>query len=172
MARDVLLPHFHLTGRILVHCNKGVSRSSSMVIAYLMKLHSMTFEHALAFVVERRPMANPNENFRQQLQEYGRHLQRKVPKSKETRSARGPAGPQLPSSTTFEKKVLNIGPHLPPGFTKEADSDNCGDGSDGIDGSDGQPNNAVDKTVSESQLSSQIKRIRTNEGERPSKKKK
>eukprot|EP00644_Phytophthora_capsici_P015562 jgi/Phyca11/536984/estExt2_fgenesh1_pg.C_PHYCAscaffold_700028 len=56
-------------GRILVHCNKGVSRSSSMVVAYLMKQRSMTFEQALDFVVERRPVANPNESFRRQLQE-------------------------------------------------------------------------------------------------------
>lgn len=92
-------------GRILVHCNKGVSRSSSMVVAYLMKQRSMTFEQALDFVVERRPVANPNESFRRQLQEYERRLQRSVVKDKGVRSARGPVGPQRPPA---------IGPQLPP----------------------------------------------------------
>ncbi|KAG7391722.1 hypothetical protein PHYPSEUDO_003797 [Phytophthora pseudosyringae] len=100
-------------GRILVHCNKGVSRSSSMVVAYLMKLRAMSFEQALAFAVERRPMANPNESFRRQLQEYGRRLQRSAPKDKGARAARGPAGPQLPPSAA-EERAASIGPQLPP----------------------------------------------------------
>ncbi|KAG6604580.1 phosphatase Slingshot 2 protein [Phytophthora cinnamomi] len=106
-------------GRILVHCNKGVSRSSSMVVAYLMKLRAMSFEQALAFVVERRPIANPNESFRRQLQEYGRRLQRSAPKEKGARVARGPAGPQLPPSAKAsgdgeEESSAAIGPQLPP----------------------------------------------------------
>ncbi|KAK1934668.1 Dual specificity protein phosphatase 2 [Phytophthora citrophthora] len=99
-------------GRILVHCNKGVSRSSSMVVAYLMKLRSMSFQKALDFVVERRPVANPNESFRLQLQEYERRLQRSVVKDKSVRTARGPAGPQRPPAK--EEPAASIGPQLPP----------------------------------------------------------
>ncbi|KAH7492632.1 hypothetical protein PRIC2_014951 [Phytophthora ramorum] len=105
-------------GRILVHCNKGVSRSSSMVVAYLMKLRSMSFEQALAFVVERRAIANPNESFRRQLEEYERRLKRTVPKDKGARAVRGPAGPQLPptpaSDGNDEAAAASIGPQLPP----------------------------------------------------------
>ncbi|KAE8887890.1 hypothetical protein PF005_g8433 [Phytophthora fragariae] len=114
-------------GRILVHCNKGVSRSSSMVVAYLMKLRAMSFEQALAFVTERRPIANPNESFRRQLQEYGRRLQRSAPKEKGARVARGPAGPQLPPSAAKEEEGASIGPQLPPHLMKarklEADTE-------------------------------------------------
>ncbi|KAL3656330.1 hypothetical protein V7S43_018822 [Phytophthora oleae] len=99
-------------GRILVHCNKGVSRSSSMVVAYLMKLRSMSFEQALDFVVDRRPVANPNESFLHQLQEYGRRLQRSAAKDKSVRTARGPTGPQRPPAK--EDRATSIGPQLPP----------------------------------------------------------
>ncbi|EGZ25434.1 hypothetical protein PHYSODRAFT_436809, partial [Phytophthora sojae] len=95
-----------------------------MVVAYLMKLRAMTFEQALAFVVERRPIANPNESFRRQLQEYGRRLQRSAPKEKGARVARGPAGPQLPPSAksaaeaSEEEAAASIGPQLPPHLMK------------------------------------------------------
>ncbi|RLN46693.1 hypothetical protein BBJ29_001411 [Phytophthora kernoviae] len=112
-------------GRILVHCNKGVSRSTSMTVAYLMKLKSMSFEQALAFVAERRSIANPNEIFRQQLQDYGRRLQRAVPKEKNARAARGPVGPSLPpapvaaeESNNGEEEAASIGPQLPPHLVK------------------------------------------------------
>ncbi|ETK86960.1 hypothetical protein L915_08481 [Phytophthora nicotianae] len=122
-------------GRILVHCNKGVSRSSSMVVAYLMKLRSMSFEQALAFVTERRPIANPNESFRRQLQEYERRLQRSAPKDKGARVARGPAGPQLPPAAATkanddnDERTASIGPQLPPHLKRnvEADDDNAKD---------------------------------------------
>lgn len=100
-------------GRILVHCNKGVSRSSSMVIAYLMKRHSMPFDHALAFVVKRRPVANPNESFRRQLQDYERLLQRSAPKSERARAQRGIVGPQLPVEANPHDSAPSIGPQLP-----------------------------------------------------------
>ncbi|CAI5740125.1 unnamed protein product [Peronospora farinosa] len=107
-------------GRILVHCNKGVSRSSSMVVAYLMKLRSMSFEQALTFVVDRRSIANPNESFRLQLQEYGRRLQRSVPKEKSARIVRGPVGPQLPPT---EEDAAAIGPQLPPHLLRAQEGD-------------------------------------------------
>lgn len=45
-------------GRILVHCNKGVSRSVSMVVAYLMKTQDKSFDDALAMVVAKRPVVS------------------------------------------------------------------------------------------------------------------
>ncbi|KAF4322338.1 hypothetical protein BBO99_00003972 [Phytophthora kernoviae] len=137
-------------GRILVHCNKGVSRSTSMTVAYLMKLKSMSFEQALAFVAERRSIANPNESFRQQLQDYGRRLQRAVPKEKNARAARGPVGPSLPpapvaaeESSNGEEEAASIGPQLPPHLVKArnlaasasdtADQDNTPQQKDGVD---------------------------------------
>jgi protein-tyrosine phosphatase len=50
-------------GGVLVHCHAGVSRSSSIVIAYLMQEHRMTFQEALAFASLRRPVIFPNMGF-------------------------------------------------------------------------------------------------------------
>ncbi|RNA41618.1 phosphatase Slingshot 2 -like protein [Brachionus plicatilis] len=53
-----------------VHCKMGVSRSASVVIAYLMKEQDYTFEQALSFTKQKRPCVNPNEGFRTQLRTY------------------------------------------------------------------------------------------------------
>ncbi|XP_075162342.1 MAP kinase-specific phosphatase [Haematobia irritans] len=54
-------------GRILVHCNAGVSRSASVVIAYLMKYHNMDFETAYSHVKSLRECIQPNDGFMKQL---------------------------------------------------------------------------------------------------------
>lgn len=53
--------------KILVHCSRGVSRSVTMVLAYLMIKQNMTYNDALALVRSKRIMANPNEGFKNQL---------------------------------------------------------------------------------------------------------
>eukprot|EP01016_Furgasonia_blochmanni_P000282 TRINITY_DN10030_c0_g1_i3.p1 TRINITY_DN10030_c0_g1~~TRINITY_DN10030_c0_g1_i3.p1 ORF type:complete len:140 (+),score=39.09 TRINITY_DN10030_c0_g1_i3:64-483(+) len=55
---------------VLVHCFAGVSRSSTIVIAYLMKKKKMTFEKAFAFVKQKRFLASPNLGFAKQLKDY------------------------------------------------------------------------------------------------------
>ncbi|XP_042563927.1 protein phosphatase Slingshot homolog isoform X2 [Clupea harengus] len=55
---------------VLVHCKMGVSRSSSTVMAFLMKHQGMALEDALAYVRERRPIVHPNDGFMQQLHTY------------------------------------------------------------------------------------------------------
>lgn len=54
-------------GRILVHCNAGVSRSASICIAYLIIMHRMSFENAIALVKSKRESIQPNQGFLQQL---------------------------------------------------------------------------------------------------------
>ena len=54
-------------GRVLVHCYHGISRSSSFVIAYIMKTHKMSFTDALNLVRTNRGVAEPNHGFRDQL---------------------------------------------------------------------------------------------------------
>lgn len=54
-------------GRILVHCNAGISRSSAVIIAYLIKYHSMGYQQALSQVRKNRPSARPNAGFEAQL---------------------------------------------------------------------------------------------------------
>ncbi|CEG48077.1 dual specificity protein catalytic domain-containing [Plasmopara halstedii] len=119
-------------GRILVHCNKGVSRSTSMILAYLIKYQTMTFDQALTFVIERHPIANPNANFRQQLHEFECQVHRQASSKKRSRALCNAnekkdsvkfIGPQLPytsntddNRTTKQLKTENkvIGPSLPP----------------------------------------------------------
>ena len=52
---------------VLVHCTAGVSRSVSIVVAYLMNEKNMSYEKAIDYVRKRRPIANPNPSFVQQL---------------------------------------------------------------------------------------------------------
>lgn len=57
-------------GKVLVHCHKGVSRSVSFVIGYLMRKNEFTFDEALAHVQSCRPIVQPNTSFIQQLKTY------------------------------------------------------------------------------------------------------
>eukprot|EP01084_Bolivina_argentea_P005675 10701_1 len=53
--------------RIFIHCKEGVSRSASIVIAYIMKTHKLSLDKALALVKQKREVVDPNEGFMQQL---------------------------------------------------------------------------------------------------------
>ena len=55
---------------VLVHCEMGMSRSSTIVIAYLMRYHNMTRDEAYIAVKKRRPLTNPNQGFWKQLEEF------------------------------------------------------------------------------------------------------
>ena len=61
-------------GRALVHCMAGISRSSSVCIAYLMKYYRMTLKEAHAHVKSRRQIIRPNMGFWRQLIEYEQKL--------------------------------------------------------------------------------------------------
>ncbi|KAF7305720.1 Phosphotyrosine protein phosphatase II [Mycena chlorophos] len=55
---------------VLVHCQQGVSRSASVVIAFLIRERAMSYEDALTFVRERRRCARPNWGFVRTLEEW------------------------------------------------------------------------------------------------------
>lgn len=61
-------------GRTLVHCNAGVSRSTALCMAYLMKHHGVTLLEAHRWVKTCRPLARPNEGFWKQLIRYEMEL--------------------------------------------------------------------------------------------------
>lgn len=61
-------------GRILVHCVAGISRSSTIVLAYLMRHHNMRLREAYELVHVQRPYVQPNLGFWRQLIDYERSI--------------------------------------------------------------------------------------------------
>jgi hypothetical protein len=55
---------------VLVHCDAGISRSASFVIAYLMKLFGKSFEQTYGYVKTKRHRIDPNIGFVYQLKLY------------------------------------------------------------------------------------------------------
>nr|XP_057917621.1 dual specificity phosphatase 29-like [Doryrhamphus excisus]XP_057917622.1 dual specificity phosphatase 29-like [Doryrhamphus excisus] len=62
------------TGRVLVHCAMGLSRSATLVVAYLMIHEKMTLPEAIKAVGANRNIS-PNAGFLQQLRELDEQLQ-------------------------------------------------------------------------------------------------
>ena len=54
--------------------NAGISRSSTIIIAYLMRYDKFTLEDALLTVQKNRPAAKPNEGFMGKLVEFEKML--------------------------------------------------------------------------------------------------
>lgn len=54
-------------GRVYVHCEAGISRSATIVIAYLMAKHKWTYEQAFVHLKKKRPVILPNLGFESQL---------------------------------------------------------------------------------------------------------
>ena len=61
-------------GICLVHCKLGVSRSTTFVIAYLIKYANLTTDEAFAFVKSKRSSIKPNDGFMRQLYMYEKIL--------------------------------------------------------------------------------------------------
>ncbi|CAG8659698.1 16781_t:CDS:2, partial [Acaulospora morrowiae] len=57
-------------GKVLVHCQAGISRSPTVVMAYLMKSRKMSFDQAYELVESKRPLICPNSGFQHQLRLY------------------------------------------------------------------------------------------------------
>ncbi|CAF1220872.1 unnamed protein product [Adineta ricciae] len=59
-------------GVILIHCDQGVSRSASIVIAYLLTsdINFLSVDDAFAYVKSKRNVIKPNSSFLTQLEEY------------------------------------------------------------------------------------------------------
>ncbi|TRY82996.1 hypothetical protein DNTS_003977 [Danionella cerebrum] len=57
-------------GACLVHCLAGVSRSTTLLVAYLMTVTSFGWEDCLSAVKAVRSFVGPNDGFQQQLQEF------------------------------------------------------------------------------------------------------
>jgi protein-tyrosine phosphatase len=75
---QLILKHFedafsfieNSNGSVYVHCRAGVSRSATIVIAYIMWKFDLTFEQAFKYVKSRRSQIHPNPGFQAQLKWY------------------------------------------------------------------------------------------------------
>ena len=60
-------------GNVLIHCMRGISRSGSLAIAYMIWKQGMTLEVALRYCKAQRPAINPNAAFMFQLSDWALH---------------------------------------------------------------------------------------------------
>lgn len=56
--------------KVLVHCHAGMSRSVTIILAYLMKYYNHTLESAHEYVKARKPDVSPNFSFMGQLLDF------------------------------------------------------------------------------------------------------
>ena len=59
--------------KVLVHCMAGISRSVSVVTYHLMITYGLSYDRAIKLIRSRRPIANPNSNFINQLRSSSRN---------------------------------------------------------------------------------------------------
>jgi protein-tyrosine phosphatase len=52
---------------VLIHCNKGISRSPTIAISYFMKHLNLSYEEALFKIKDIRPFVKPNKGFINQI---------------------------------------------------------------------------------------------------------
>ncbi len=57
---------------VLVHCKKGISRSVSVIMFFLMNQEHLSFDQALSLIKIYRPKARPHAVFKRYLQRYQR----------------------------------------------------------------------------------------------------
>ncbi|KAH8116391.1 protein-tyrosine phosphatase-like protein [Phellopilus nigrolimitatus] len=65
--------------KVLVHCLGGISRSPSVVIAYLMRYQGYSLLQALAQVWSQRPKVIPNNEFIKYLEDFETKALRRNP---------------------------------------------------------------------------------------------
>lgn len=56
--------------KILFHCYAGISRSTTLAIAFLCKAKDLSLTHAIALAENQRPIIKPNSGFLKALIEY------------------------------------------------------------------------------------------------------
>ena len=103
------------TNRVFVHCQMGVSRSSSMVMAYLMKGRGWTLFDSYRWCTSQRPKVHPNNGFFDALCQFevrvhGKRTKERIKKEK------------LRQNPYFTKKSLDLMQFLGSHFMSKVDA--------------------------------------------------
>ena len=96
-------------GGVLVHCHKGISRSASFVIGYLMKKNEMSLDEALDYIQSIRSIVQPNLAFMSQLRAYELQL------ANERSAAAANSSSNSSSSSSKHHGLSSMGPSVSAG---------------------------------------------------------
>ncbi|GJP84702.1 hypothetical protein CLOP_g14752 [Closterium sp. NIES-67] len=105
-------------GRVFVHCCQGVSRSTSLVIAYLMWTQRMEFEEAFRRVKAVRGVASPNMGFACQLLQWQKRVLPPKPPPAATPALADVAVSTTPADTAAPAPAAAGASSLPPPSSK------------------------------------------------------
>lgn len=83
---------------------KGISRSVSVVIGYLMSEKNMSYEEAIEYVKKKRPISDPNDGFVVQLKKFKEEIDLNKKEKKENKRENESILKE------FQKNVLQLEP--------------------------------------------------------------
>ena len=107
-------------GGVLVHCNRGVSRSATFVVAHLMKARALDPAAALELVRAVRPQAEPNAAFLKQLDVLHAELEASRKRDAQRMGPVAPAKPPAPRPVAGPARPERAGPAPRPPATAPA----------------------------------------------------
>eukprot|EP00347_Sterkiella_histriomuscorum_P004360 403360750 len=107
-------------GVVFVHCNAGVSRSASFIIAYLMRELDYEFQTAHDFVKQKRPQVFPNKGFLRQLKQYEYDLL-KLKLQQKYQEANANGQEEQKQSVAQDDVLKLLTQHVPPTQIQDAD---------------------------------------------------
>ncbi|XP_030886527.1 dual specificity protein phosphatase 5 [Leptonychotes weddellii] len=91
-------------GKVLVHCEAGISRSPTICMAYLMKAKQFRLKDAFDYIKQRRSVVSPNFGFMGQLLQYESEI---LPSTPQAPSCQGEA-----ASSSFIAHLQTLSPDL------------------------------------------------------------
>lgn len=93
-------------GKILVHCEAGISRSPTICMAYLMKTRQFRLKDAFDYIKQRRSVVSPNFGFMGQLLQYESEILPSTP-TPQVPSCQGEA-----ASSSFRAHLQTLSPDV------------------------------------------------------------
>ena len=105
-------------GKVLIHCQRGISRSATITIGYLMDSDRLSLDQAFAFVRRRRPIINPHLGFQLVLESYYAKLIHRQGAQRPQAALHGLQSPQVPQLMCIDPN--RVSPLLPTPTTDAA----------------------------------------------------